>query len=136
MKKAAVLSIAAFYLLLTTGMFVCIVHCAGEYFLQPKMAMHDDDHEDHDVHEHNKKKHCGDKDCGCCDKHDNYVIKENIPPVPDFQAPQIAIIAQHQIFLSSLQDYPVVARLSWHESHAPPDPSGKSIVIKFRSILI
>jgi hypothetical protein len=136
MKKTAVLSIAVFYLLLTTGMFVCIVHCTGEYFFQPKMVVHDEDHEDHEAHEHGKHKHCGDKGCGCCDKHDNYIIKENIPPVPDFQAPQIAVITQHHFFLSKLTDFPVITRLAWHESHAPPDLSGKSIVIKYRSILI
>ncbi|MGY4386441.1 hypothetical protein ACVWYN_003496 [Pedobacter sp. UYP24] len=133
MKKAAVLSIAAFYLILTTGMFVCMLHCAGEYFLQPKLAMHDEDHE---VREHSKKKDCGDKDCRCCDKHDNYVIKENIPPVPDFQAPQIAVLIQHYFFLSQFHYYPVITRLAWQESHAPPYLSGKSIVIKFRSLLI
>ncbi|MGY4386502.1 ABC-type nickel/cobalt efflux system permease component RcnA [Pedobacter sp. UYP24] len=132
MKKSAVLSIAAFYLLLTTGMFVCIVHCAGEYFFQPKMVMHND----REAHGDDKHKQCDDKGCGCCDKHDNYVVKENILPAPDFQAPQIAVLNQHHFFLSPLKHYPKVTHLARHESHAPPNLSGKSIVIKFRSILI
>ena len=139
MKKAAIFSIAAFYLLLTTGMFVCIVHCAGEYFFHPQIALHDDHDEDHEAKEnhHGKEKDCkGDKDCSCCNKHDNFVIKENFKPGLDLDAPQIAILSHHSSFVNLITDYPVVRFAAWQQSNAPPGLSGKSIIIKFRSLLL
>lgn len=34
MRRFGAFTLAAFYLLLTTGMFVCLVHCGAEYFLE------------------------------------------------------------------------------------------------------
>jgi hypothetical protein len=136
MKKAAILSIAAFYLLLTTGMFVCILHCTTEYFLQPQLAMHDDDHDGHEAYGHGKHKHgCG-EGCDCCNKHDNYVIKENIKPGLDFPASQVTIITLYQTLINIDANSPDIYRIAWHKSNAPPGFSGKSIIIKYRSILI
>jgi len=140
MKKFAIGSIAAFYLLLTTGMFVCIVHCAGNYFFHPQIALHDDHDEDHEAneeHHHQKEKDCkGDKDCSCCNKHDNFVIKENFKPGLDFHTPEIAILTCHSFFVNLITDYPVIRLSAWQQSNAPPGVSGKSIIIKFRTLLI
>jgi hypothetical protein len=134
MKKAAILSIAAFYLLLTTGMFVCMVHCAAESFFQPKMAMHNAGHDDCDTKQH--KHGAKDKDCACCNKHGNYTIKENIKPALDFQAPQVAVIF-HQFNYTSLKaQYPAVNRLVMQYGKAPPGVSGKSISIQLHSLQI
>ena len=139
MKKALIFNIAAFYLLLTTGMFVCIVHCAGDFFFNSQIALHDDHDEDHEAkeHHHEKEKDCkGDKDCSCCNKHDNFVVKENVKPGLDFSAPEIAILAYYSFFVHPVTDYPVVRFSAWHQSNAPPALSGKSIVIKLRTLLI
>lgn len=135
MKKAAILSIAAFYLLLTTGMFVCLIHCAGESIFQPKMAMqamnHDDDH--HGKHQHNTK----DKDCDCCKKHGNYVIKENIKPAAvDFQGPQLAIISPLFTYTATAACFSSASLPELKYGKAPPGLSGKFISIKLRSLQI
>jgi hypothetical protein len=134
MKKAAILSIAAFYLLLTTGMYVCILHCTAEYFVRPKIAMHDDCDEAHEGKEH---KPCKDNDgCDCCKKHGAYVIKENIKPANDFQSVQVAVAIDHPVIVNFIQEYPAAITLVWTDSHAPPWKSGKDISIQFRSLQI
>jgi hypothetical protein len=134
MKRTAVLSIAAFYLLLTTGMYVCILHCTAEYFIHPKIAMHDDCDEAHEGKEH---KPCKDKDsCDCCKKHGAYVIKENIKPAADFQYLQFAVTIDHPVIVNFIQVYPAATTLVWTNSHAPPWKSGKDISIQFRSLQI
>jgi hypothetical protein len=134
MKKAAILSIAAFYLLLTTGMFVCIIHCAGESVFQPKMAMQAMNHEDHhSKHQHNAK----DKDCDCCKKHGNYVIKENIKPATvDLQVPQSAALIQQFKYTAVNTGYPSVYTPALPYGKSPPGISGKLIAIKLRSLQI
>lgn len=125
MKKAAILSITAFYLLLTTGMFVCIVHCAAET-IAAKPAMHMDG-----AMEHNCK-----KDCDCCKKHGNYVIKENIKPATDIQYTQTAILIRHFEKAGFLLNTIAFQNTSWEESNAPPGRSGKAISIQNCSLLI
>jgi hypothetical protein len=133
MKKAAILSIATFYLLLTTGMFVCLIHCAGESFFQPKMAMQGMNPETHHGQQH---KHCG-KNCDCCNKHGDYVIKENIKPsVLDVQISQVAVLPRQfdYIFVAAL--YPALNVLSLQYGKAPPGLSGKAISIQLHSLQI
>src|SRR4051812_18337409 len=107
MKKFGAITLAAFYLLLTSGMFVCLVHCgAGYLFAGPghKKAGNQTSHQyagegQHhqapaDAKGHGHKKPCGnDKDCSCCNQHDNYVIKENVNGGFEFQptAFQVAV---------------------------------------------
>ncbi|MDN5286463.1 MAG: hypothetical protein JWR38_2737 [Mucilaginibacter sp.] len=135
MKKAAILSIAAFYLLLTTGMFVCIIHCAGESFFQPKMAMQAMNHNAH--HDKQQKHPCKDKDCDCCNKHGNYVIKENIKPaLVDVQAPQVAVLPRQFNYVPVTVQYPAINVLSLQYGKAPPGVSGKALSIQLRSLQI
>jgi hypothetical protein len=135
MKRAAILSIAAFYLLLTTGMFVCILHCAGESFFQPKMAMQTMNHDA--AHSKQHKHTCKDKDCDCCNKHGNYVIKENIKPtLIDVQAPLVAVLPRQFNYTPVAVTYPMVNVLSLQYGKAPPGVSGKTISIQLRSLQI
>ncbi|WP_183565196.1 hypothetical protein [Mucilaginibacter sp. SP1R1] len=136
MKRAAVLSIAAFYLLLTTGMFVCMVHCTGESYFRPKMvmnmqAMH------HEAQQSKKHKTCG-KDCDCCKKHGDYVIKENIKPtLVDFQGPKVAVILRQFHYIPvTAQYYAGLNTPILQYGKAPPGISGKAISIQFRSLQI
>lgn len=50
MRKTCAIGFAAFYLLLTTGMFVCIFHCVSEYFLKPQVSisLHSEEARSHD----------------------------------------------------------------------------------------
>ena len=134
MKKSAILSLTAFYLLLTTGMFVCMVHCAGESIFQPKMAMQAMHHDDH----HCKHQHkLNDKDCDCCKKHGNYVIKENIKPATvDLQTPQLAALVHQFNYITIETGYPSIYVPELPYGKSPPGMSGKFISIKLRSLQI
>ncbi|MDP9078479.1 MAG: hypothetical protein M3O71_13685 [Bacteroidota bacterium] len=130
MKKAAVLCITAFYLLLTTGMFVCMVHCAAENLVkEPAMQMTKSMHHD--------GKGCAEKkNCDCCKKHGNFVIKENLKPATDIQYAQAAIVIPRFEIAGFILSTPVIQNSSWHESNAPPNRSGKTIIIQNQSFLI
>ena len=134
MKRAAVLSIAAFYLLLTTGMFVCLVHCTGESLMGHKMAMQALNHNaSHHHHKHSSKS----DDCDCCKKHGNYVIKENIKPVGvDALSPAIAIINRPFESIPAATHYIVLNTFKLSLGKAPPGLSGKAIAIQQRSLQI
>ena len=135
MKKAAILSIAAFYLLLTTGMFVCIVHCAGERFFKPQMAMqmmgHHSSNSKH--HKHNTETN----DCDCCNKHGNFVIKENIKPATvSIQSPMPAFIVQPFNYIPVTPQYATLNIFKSLCGKAPPNLSGKAISIQLHSLQI
>ncbi|TWI95060.1 hypothetical protein JN11_04489 [Mucilaginibacter frigoritolerans] len=128
MKRIAVIGLTAFYLLLTTGMFVCTMHCSAEG-LMAKASMQMSG---------NKTDHCkSDKPCDCCKKHGSFVIKENIKP--DFtiqfgQHPASIAPTQHLI---NYQAVAIIANVDTQISgKAPPWKSGRSISILFRSLLI
>lgn len=135
MKRAAILSIAAFYLLLTTGMFVCMVHCTGQSLFHPKMAMQAMNHDEHQgkQHQHNVK----DKDCDCCKKHGNYVIKENIKPgTVALQSPQMAMVLREFNYIPLPDQSPALNKFVLRHGKAPPGLSGKAISIQLRSLQI
>jgi ABC-type nickel/cobalt efflux system permease component RcnA len=134
MKRAAVLSIAAFYLLLTTGMFVCLVHCTGESLMGNKMTMQAMDHKAaHHHHKHGAKS----DDCDCCKKHGNYVIKENIKPVGvDTQSPVVAIVTRPFQSIPAVTNYIVLNTFKLSLGKAPPGLSGKAIAIQQCSLQI
>lgn len=77
MKKIGALSFAAFYLMLTTGMFVCLLHCAmGTTFTL----------EDQELHVETKAATIqgamlSEADCACCEHHGEYGVKENVKTV-------------------------------------------------------
>jgi len=134
MKRAAVLSIAAFYLLLTTGMFVCLVHCTGKSLMGNKMAMQAMSHKaSHHHHKHGAKS----DDCDCCKKHGNYVIKENIKPAGiDEQLPFLAIVTRSFQSIPAATHYIVLNTFKLSLGKAPPGLSGKAIAIQQRSLQI
>jgi hypothetical protein len=130
MKKAAILSITAFYLLLTTGMYVCMVHCAAERLVNtPVMHMAA-------AMKGHVKDCAGKKDCDCNKKHGNYIIKENIKPAVDIQHVQTAALVNRFEIANPFSNILVVDRFVWQQSNAPPGKSGKAIAIKNHSLLI
>lgn len=130
MKKAAILSITAFYLLLTTGTFVCMVHCAVEKLVsKTAMAM---------AHGGpcKMKDRKGPKNCGCCKKHGSYVVKENIKPAFDLKPFEQAAVL-YPVIINKLLLPPAVASYSPETNiNAPPGISGKAISIQFHSLQI
>ncbi|WP_428329310.1 hypothetical protein [Mucilaginibacter sp.] len=135
MKKASILTIAAFYLLLTTGMFVCIVHCAAESLVsKPAMSMQMM-HTAGMGHQH--KKHCTNGgDCGCCKNHGTYTIKENLKPGTDFQFTQTTALIPRFEAVNFLIKTKLYTNNSWEDSNAPPGKSGRALLIQHCSFLI
>ena len=153
MRKFGAFGLAAFYLLLTTGMFVCLVHCSAEYLFGKTttevIAHQDDDHDHetlpaagkHQAHEKGKdhKKSCGEgKDCSCCNKHDNYVIKENSSAAPELQLSTMQVAAFPAAYQSglALQIGIYQEKVSWLNATGPPRSKSQSLFIKYRSLLI
>ncbi len=123
----------AFYLLLTTGMFVCIVHCSAQSMvsksamamMHPGMGMH------------GAKKHCnGNEDCGCCKKHGSYVVKENIKPGFELQFAQAGVPVEQSVPIYSHSNLSAIGNTSWIEGKAPPWKTGKLISIQHHSLQI
>lgn len=136
MKKLAIINMAAFYLLLTTGMFVCMVHCAGEYIFQPKMAMYEAGR-DCNLKNTHQKKHCGkDKHCPCCQKHGNYVVKENVRPDFVHQEGDAVFIAYFSLVFNNEVNFVASKPITNLFANAPPGRSGRQISIIFRSLQV
>ncbi|OOQ61982.1 hypothetical protein [Mucilaginibacter pedocola] len=147
MKRTAVIGFAAFYLMLTTGMFVCIVHClARDVF---KVVANAAQHQSHSKpnmaiahlgkqQDHHKKEPCtSGKDCKCCDQHGSYVVKENIKPSLDPVKFQLTALKPSSIYqLSVFQTNYHLATNLWTDSHAPPGPAGITYLIQIRTLLI
>ncbi|SEN08116.1 hypothetical protein SAMN05192574_102394 [Mucilaginibacter gossypiicola] len=157
MRKFGAICLASFYLLLTTGMFVCLVHCSAEYLLgspaQASVAHQDGDQDDHD-HEamppaghdkdpkegktHDHKNSCGEgKNCSCCNQHDNYVIKENTSGAEAFQL-NASLVATFPLPYYSLKPVAGVylAKVSWLNTTGPPRATVQPLFIFNRSLLI
>ena len=130
MKKAAILSMAAFYLLLTTGMFVCIVHCTAETFAA-KPAMH------MASHGHASKMHCNNsKNCDCCKKHGSYIIKENVKPYFEWQFSPAPGLVNYSMPRGFILPTPQISSTPWTNINAPPGTAGKDIFLKIHSLRI
>jgi len=128
MKKAAILSITAFYLLLTTGMFVCIINCAANSLVNQQHAMQ--------MNNSRHKKTMEGKMCSCCKHKPAYIIKENLKPAGYFLVSPFAAL----INPAALPQFNIAPSLYlsqvWINANAPPSKSGKAIIIQNRSLLI
>ncbi|QJD95993.1 hypothetical protein HH214_08935 [Mucilaginibacter robiniae] len=154
MRKIGAISLAAFYLLLTTGAFACLLHCTETFlFTTAKMSVsqlaetHAEDTDHHDEQEkqgtpktdhHGKKDDCGPgKDCKCCNKHGMYVVKENVDSAFGFATTALAIVSNH----ASSHDFSFTPEFSkefvtWPHATGPPEGSQPPIYIKIKSLLI
>jgi hypothetical protein len=131
MRKAAILCLTAFYLLLTTGTFVCIVHCAVENLVERS-----GNHTAKNAAAGRDDKCKGDKGCDCCKKHDNFTIKENIRPAHNSHDFCTLVLVYHQFSPSlNLPEY-ITYKSYLPDCHAPPAKSGKLISITQRSLQI
>jgi hypothetical protein len=152
MRKLCAISLGAFYLLLTTGAFACVLHCSVAYFLTPKIISaqhhekeendhHDDDHENnaHKKAKANQKDDCGPgKDCDCCSKdHGLYIVKENLNNQHEFSLTVQQFILSHPNYLQlpAIPGYSK-ALVRWPDATGPPCISTIPLYISYRTLLI
>ncbi|MGV3706483.1 MAG: hypothetical protein ACO1NU_14005 [Arcticibacter sp.] len=141
MKKICAIGFAAFYLLLTTGMFVCMLHCTGEYVLQPQVSNdhHGEKSKSHDqgkAHSHEEEPCSKDKDCKCCDQHSQYAVSENIQTAgsPFFSA--LAVLSFPTNFNELSISHKEVKPMDWPKGNAPPGLLKIPLYISNRTLLI
>ena len=85
MKKFAALILASFYLLLTTGMFMCLVSCGSSQLMEVLASNVPSESHCHNEKENHSQERgtepCnGDESCSCCKQHGTFIVKENIKP--------------------------------------------------------
>ena len=144
MKKSAAILIAAFYLLLITGAYACVLTCGSNHLIDrlasKNASLEGNNHEATEKHDEDKnEKHCdGDADCSCCKKHGSYSVKENLKPDNSFQVSEIPTIAVNNDFLAFNSIYSCELTASeWPKINAPPPPgTSPPIFIKLHSLLI
>jgi hypothetical protein len=131
MKRTAILTLTAFYLLLTSGMFVCAVHCSlAKLAVRPEMQMAGTPS--------CSKPCCADKQHNCSKKHGSFTIKENVKPGYQirFNLPLLTLQPVPLAKDFNVRQIAVVRNASWENPNAPPFDSGKALSIKFHSLLI
>lgn len=139
MRNRAIIGIAAFYLLLSTGMFTCILGCGTQSVVKlftfvPSQKHHNSDHQ----HDHEGKKECkGTADCPCCKKHKNFRVKVNIKPDLQPEVPQVPLISYLQKIGSFQIDLETLSGFNEKPlRHPPPLQTSKGLFILYRTILI
>lgn len=139
MRNRTIIGIAAFYLLLSTGMFTCILGCGTQSVVRlftfvPSQERHHSDQQ----HDHESKKECkGTADCPCCKKHKNFRVKVNIKPDLQPEVPQVPLIS-YLPKVRSLHLEPEILG-GYNENsikHPPPLQTSKGLFILYRTILI
>jgi hypothetical protein len=128
-KKIYAFSLMAFYVLLTTGMFVCIVDCSVHHTVATPTAKMDC-----------STMHCAKKQHGnndCCKKHGTYLVKENIKPGYDTKISLSTAYIQQALTLRPYLKAAVYVNYSFNlTGKAPPGRTGKFISIQYHSLQI
>ena len=132
MKRTAILLLTAFYLLLTSGMFVCVVHCSVEKLaFKPEMQMAGSPS--------CTKPCCADKQRNCSKKHGSFTIKENVKPGHQLRFTLPLLTLQPAPFSREFRLHQVIPDQTacFENCNAPSGLySGRSISIKYHSLLI
>lgn len=149
MRKIGAISMAAFYLLLTTGVFACLLHCTEMYLLQPKVAVESHHGETNDKHEGNsdhskgskksKDDDCGPgKDCDCCSKdHGLYLVKENLKDSLRLQLTTLTLNIVPAPYVSLPERQLSAKELrSWPHTTGPPQLNRPPLYLFNRTLLI
>ena len=138
MKKICALAFIAFYLLLTTGAYACLLHCTTGYLFTQFATVEEVHHTHPDA---GKSKHkdsnCKSDNCDCCYRHGTYVVKENFNPGFDFQfsIDQVAImlpVKTHFFYVPQV----VAKSKNWPRATGPPFVASQHIYITNRTLLI
>ncbi len=140
MRKLCVFGLTAFYLLLTTGTYSCLLHCTTE-FVFSKLGIIEQSNEsaENDSHAGDSDKEdekCGD-DCSCCYHHGTYVVNENFSRSFDFQfsITHVDLIKPVSIQFSQIPTI-VDNSVRWPNTTGPPFTLSQPIYISNRSLLI
>ena len=141
MKRIGALSFAAFYLMLTTGLFVCMLHCSGQSLFAQKKTHHvaAENTAGHHAKSAKHGKSCApDKDCKCCDEHGEYVIKENIKRTASVQltAPSILLSLIQDSFPGLVLSEKLINAKKWQLDTGPPPDLQTPLYISNRVLLI
>lgn len=136
MKKVSAIGFAAFYLLLTTGLYVCILHCTTDYLLGTYGKEINAHSEKSGKHEEKKKDCDKDENCSCCNEHGQYAVKENILISSKIYATAINIAIFHADIPGRLGSYKEVTAITWPHGNAPPSVLKQPLYISYRSLLI
>jgi hypothetical protein len=116
---------AAFYLLISTGMFLCILNYGLSNLLDAVCEHTDVDH----THQADKSK--------CGSKWGFKLVKQNIKPAPKSDVPPIPEIALlNRTSFASLEPSATTAKVYGVDSKSPPSSYSTPIFIKIRTILI
>jgi hypothetical protein len=149
MRKIGAISMAAFYLLLTTGVFACLLHCTEMYLFQPKVAMESHHDEAREKHKGNSEHSEGDKeakddDCGpgkncdCCSKdHGLYLVKENLKDSFRLQLTTLTLSVVPAPYISLPERLLSARELhSWPHTTGPPQLNRPPLYLFNRTLLI
>ncbi|RQO69995.1 hypothetical protein DBR43_18305 [Pedobacter sp. KBW06] len=141
MKRIGALSFAAFYLMLTTGLFVCMLHCSGQSLFVQKKTAHamSENTAGHHAKSGAHGKSCAqDKDCKCCDEHGEYVIKENIKRTASVEltAPSILLSPIQDSFPGLILSEKLINAKKWQLDTGPPLYVKTPLYISNRVLLI
>ncbi|QEC78805.1 hypothetical protein [Mucilaginibacter ginsenosidivorax] len=138
MKKIGALVITAFYLLLTTGVYTCVLHCTTGYLVAnlapPKQAHHS--HQDAGK-DQDDDDDCKSDNCNCCYHHGTYVVKENFSPGFDFQFAigQVAVMLPVNMHVFHVPQATAKSK-NWPRATGPPFVASQPIYIYNKTLLI
>jgi len=136
MKKVGAIGFAAFYLLLTTGLFVCVLHCSSTYLFQRNpfsTITHNGENK------HHKTKDCcnGTDSNDCCKKHGEYIIKENSTPYKQtIDGPPLSFLISHKrTFIYAITAAQAEIQV-WSMDTGPPEAGKMPIYLVNQTLLI
>ncbi len=130
MKRTAILLLGAFYLLLTSGMYPCAVHCSvAKLVAKPQTQMACT--KPCCKHADNTKKD------DCSKKHGSFSIKENVKPGYQVRY-TLPLLTLQPIHMPGYQlnTLPFSYTTRYINTKAPPNISGRALSIQLRSLLI
>lgn len=140
MKRKAAIGFAAFYLLLSSGIYVCMVSCGSTWVIDLVTVLHSSLHNpgQHATAYPETNRDCkGGEDCPCCKKHGNYTVTENIKPLADDQLHSLTFlkaIINYSDF--KLRHQHVLDKIVLAKTNALPPGDAIPIFISIRSLLI
>lgn len=138
MKKISALAITAFYLLLTTGAYACLLHCTADYLFANLPAQQQAHQAHHDAgKDQDEDDDCKSGNCNCCYHHGIYVVKENFNSDFDLQfsigqVTMILPVKTHFFFVRQV----TAKSKNWPRATGPPFVASQPIYIYNKTLLI
>ncbi|MBB2150629.1 hypothetical protein [Pedobacter gandavensis] len=134
MKKIGALSFATFYLMITTGMFVCLLHCSMGSMLTLGSQ---------EVHVEAKSAPMqaavvSEADCACCEHHGEYAVKENVKTAATtgLKARYVLSAASQNAFSYLIRSLSVESTGDWTDHNSAPAFKKTPIYLSNRVLII